>query len=91
MDCAEDGQEAVDKCRENDYDIVTMDLEMPCMGGLAAIPAIRAFRPTLPILVLTGYAKSEETARAAGADGILIKPLRLTDLEAHVMAVLVGA
>jgi CheY-like chemotaxis protein len=88
VDSAHDGAVAVEMCRENAYDIITMDLEMPRMGGLAAMAAIREFAPDLPIVVLTGYSKNEEAAWSVGANEVLIKPLRLPELEAHVRRVL---
>jgi CheY-like chemotaxis protein len=88
VDTAADGIEAMEKCRACAYDLVTMDLEMPRMGGLEAIPAIKALYPTLPIVVLTGYVKNEESALSAGAARVLAKPLRLSHLEQEVRSVL---
>lgn len=45
VETAEDGQMAVDMCREHRYDLVTMDLEMPRLSGHEAIQAIRGFAP----------------------------------------------
>lgn len=88
VDTAVDGLEAMEKCRETAYDLITMDLEMPRMGGLEAIPAIKRIQPDVPIVVLTGYLKNEESALTAGAIRVLAKPLRLSHLEEEIRLVL---
>ncbi len=85
---AEDGQDALDKCRNHRYDVITMDLEMPRMGGLDAIVAIKKYLPDVPIVVLTGFMRDTENALSCGAAVVLTKPLRLRVLEAQVRELL---
>ncbi len=89
VDQAADGEEALDRCRRKQYDIITMDLEMPRMGGLDAILAIRKFQPRVPIVVLTGYVHDGDTALERGAAKVLTKPLRLRELEEELRGLLV--
>jgi CheY-like chemotaxis protein len=77
------------------FDVVFMDLEMPGMGGLAAIKAIRmaeqeARGDRLPIICISAQASAEKIAAAheAGADEYLSKPLKLEDLVAALVRVL---
>ena len=49
-----DGQQAVDKVRESDFDVVLLDLILPKMDGLTALAEIRGMRSTLPVIVMTG-------------------------------------
>ena len=72
---AENGREAIQKFRAHQPDITLMDLQMPGMGGLDAIDAIRAEFPDARIIVLTTYADDAQTQRAmlAGARGYLLK------------------
>lgn len=88
VDQAADGVEAVDKCQEQCYDIVTMDLEMPRMNGLEAIVALRKFRPEVPIVVLTGYMREGQSAMSYGATKVMTKPVRLVDLETQIRELL---
>ena len=87
---AADGKEALELCRDHQYDIITMDLEMPRMGGLAAILAIREFQPEVPIVVLTGYVQDSAAAVRQGAAKVLTKPVRLRELETEVRELLVN-
>ena len=85
---AMDGQEAVDCCEKSNYDVITMDLEMPRRGGVEAIALIKKLRPEVPVVVLTGYAKNADTAIANGAAKVLSKPFRLKELEKEVRNIL---
>jgi CheY-like chemotaxis protein len=85
---AADGLEAVSLCQDNCFDVITMDLEMPRMGGIEALTAIRKTHPKVPILVVTGFARDAQQAINAGAIKVLTKPLRLRDLEEEVRGVL---
>lgn len=85
---AADGLEAVSLCADNRYDVITMDLEMPRMGGIEALTAIHKTHPDVPILVVTGFARDAQKALTAGAVKVLTKPLRLRDLEDEVRGVL---
>jgi signal transduction histidine kinase len=72
---AADGREAIEQFRKHRPDVTLMDLQMPGMGGLDAIGAIRAEFPDARIIVLTTYADDAQTQRAqqAGALGYLLK------------------
>ena len=79
--CASNGQEAVDVVKQNDFDIVLMDLQMPIMDGYEATKFIRALpQPKyqrLPIITLTAdaYKEVEERTKSIGMNGYLTKPL----------------
>ncbi len=82
---AEDGSEAVESLRVLLPDLIIMDLEMPRMGGLEAIRAIRKMDGPVtftPILAATGNPQPETQANViqAGADAYLTKPFNLQDL-----------
>jgi CheY-like chemotaxis protein len=79
---AADGQEAVDSLPSSRPDVVLLDLSMPVMDGLEALPLIRRDAPQAVVVMLSGYpsAKFEETARDAGADGYLEKKDLVSEL-----------
>ncbi|HEV7921921.1 MAG TPA: response regulator transcription factor [Thermoanaerobaculia bacterium] len=68
-------------------DVVLLDLELPGMSGLEAIPRFDA-----PVLVLTAYGSDEDIDRAlaAGAKGYLLKGAPLDDIERAIAAVAAG-
>lgn len=82
---AVDGLDALDKCQDVEYDLITLDLEMPRLSGLDAIEPIRELQPGATIVVLTGYAQDSDAALSRGAAKILLKPLRLTQLEEELL------
>ena len=85
---AGNGEEAVKKYLENEYDLVLMDVQMPGMDGMEATLAIRKHEHSsgrrMPIVALTAHAVKgyEEQCIAAGMDGYLTKPLRPLELQA---------
>lgn len=79
---AENGKEAIEKFSNGRFDLVLMDLQMPIMGGLAALRAIRAWerdngRPATPMLAVSANATDEHVleAKEAGADDHVAKPI----------------
>lgn len=79
---ARDGVEAIVRFRELQPDVTLMDLQMPSMGGVEAIKAIRAEHPNACIVVLTTYDGDVQAVRAlkAGAMGYLLKSSLRTEM-----------
>lgn len=79
---ATNGREAVELFRTCQPDVVLMDLQMPVMGGIEAISAIRSEFPKARIVVLTTYKGDTQALRAfkAGASGYLLKSMLRKDL-----------
>ena len=79
---ASTGREAVQEFRTHRPDITLMDLQMPDMGGVEAIIAIRGEFPNARVIVLTTYAGDTQILRAlnAGARGYLLKGKINTEL-----------
>ena len=74
---AVNGQEAVEMCEKNDYDLVLMDIKMPVMDGLEATKAIKEKKPDLPIVALTANAfdSDKQLAEEAGCNDFIAKPV----------------
>ena len=79
---ARDGQEAVDLVRQLQPDIVLMDLVMPRLSGIDAIPQVREASPSTKVIVLTSFADDEKVFPAvkAGAAGYLLKDAQPQEL-----------
>jgi DNA-binding NarL/FixJ family response regulator len=89
---APNGREAIDQYRTHTPDITLMDLQMPEMGGIDAISAIRSEFPNARIVVLTTYAGDVLVSRAlkAGARAYLLKGSLRKELVATIRAVHAG-
>lgn len=81
------GVEAVRLAHDLQPDVVLLDLEMPVMGGLEAIPIIRRCAPAARIVVLSG-SEAREAARARGAHAYLSKAFDTGSLAAEVASLL---
>ncbi|MFK7922140.1 MAG: response regulator [Bacteroidia bacterium] len=79
---AEDGLIATEMVREQEFDLILMDLNMPVMGGLEATEVIRATNNDIPIIALTADATSEirEKVFTQGMNGYLMKPFEPSQL-----------
>ena len=89
VDEAENGEQAVLKCRNNTYDLIVMDIMMPVLDGFGAVSQIRRFS-TVPIIMLS--ARGEEYDRLTGfeygVDDYVVKPFSPKELMMRVSAVL---
>ncbi|MFL6090001.1 MAG: response regulator [Aeromicrobium sp.] len=76
---AGDGLAGIETVRTTQPDVILLDLSMPKMDGLEALPHLRALVPAARIVVLSGFGAGEmnERAHAAGADGYLQKGISL--------------
>ena len=86
---AENGMEAVALCRENDYDLIIMDVMMPRLDGYSACKEIRKHK-NIPIIMLS--ARGEEYDKLfgfeLGIDDYVVKPFSPKELMARIRAVL---
>ena len=89
VETAYDGEAAVELAKNNDFDLVILDLMMPKLDGLSACMKIREFS-NVPIIMLT--AKSEDADKImgfeSGADDYITKPFNILELKARIRAML---
>ena len=78
------GEEAVKAARTHQPGVLCLDVEMPVMSGLDALPLIREASPRTAVVMITGSATSELVKKAAahGAKGYIVKPIRPAYIEA---------
>lgn len=90
VDTAYDGQEALDKCSINDYDLIILDLMLPKIDGIEVCRKIRERKIESPIIMLTARDTVEDRIKGldAGADDYLVKPFALGELLARIRALL---
>ncbi len=87
IDVAENGEQAFEKYKENSYDLILMDIEMPFTDGYQATTNIRKYEHdnnlnSTPIVAVTAHALSEnrEKAYSVGCDHFMTKPVKKVDL-----------
>lgn len=80
---AEDGEEGLNLIKENSFDIVIADLDMPIMNGIEMIKRAKDFDPNITIIIITAYASIESAVEALklGAYDYLIKPFEIDELK----------
>ena len=89
VDCAYDGEEALEKAKAGEYDIILLDLMLPKMDGLEVCQQIREFS-NVPIIMLT--AKGEDMDKILGleygADDYITKPFNILEVKARIKAII---
>ncbi len=78
---ANDGQEAIDKTRANNYSLILMDINMPNVNGIEAAIAIREFNSQIPIVALTAVEMEEMRVKIldSGMNDIIAKPYDVSE------------
>ncbi|MCC8029808.1 MAG: response regulator transcription factor [Lachnospiraceae bacterium] len=89
VDCAYDGEEALEKARSKEYDIILLDIMLPKMDGFEVCQTIRDFSD-VPIVMLT--AKGDDMDKILGleygADDYIIKPFNILEVKARIKAIM---
>lgn len=89
VDCAYDGEEAVEKIKNNQYDLVLLDIMLPKLNGLEVCQQVRDFSD-VPIVMLT--AKGEDMDKIMGleygADDYITKPFNILEVKARIKAIM---
>lgn len=89
VDCAYDGEEALELAKQNSYDIILLDVMLPKMDGFEVCQMIREFSD-VPIIMLT--AKGEDMDKILGleygADDYITKPFNILEVKARMKAIL---
>ena len=82
VETAGNGTSAVDKFKEQDFDVTLMDIVMPEMNGVEAFKKMKKMQPGAPVILMTAYSDEEliQTARDEGIRQIIHKPIRIDQL-----------
>ena len=89
VDCAYDGEEALNMAKANEYDMILLDIMLPKMDGFEVCQAIREFSD-MPIVMLT--AKGDDMDKILGleygADDYISKPFNILEVKARIRAII---
>jgi PAS domain S-box-containing protein len=82
VDIANNGEEALEKVKDVDFDAILMDIQMPVMDGLTSSRHIRNMGKTTPIIAMTAHAMDEarNKSQQAGMDDFVTKPINPVEL-----------
>ncbi len=72
---AASGSEGLKSLSERSVDVIVTDVGMPGMGGLELAAAAKRVAPSVPIIVVTGWAEREDISSAREIDAVLVKPV----------------
>jgi DNA-binding response OmpR family regulator len=88
VSCAFDGEEGLAKARTGDYALIVLDVLLPKLSGLEVMHAIRERDESLPVIMLTALAETEDvvTGLDLGANDYLTKPFAFDELLARIRA-----
>ena len=89
VDCAYDGEEAIEKARAREYDVVLLDVMLPKYDGFEVCQAIREFSE-MPIIMLTakGGDMDKILGLEYGADDYITKPFNILEVKARIKAII---
>lgn len=89
VDCAYDGNEAIEKAKEKEYDVVLLDVMLPGHDGFEVCQAIREFSE-MPIIMLTakGGDMDKILGLEYGADDYITKPFNILEVKARIKAIM---
>lgn len=89
VDAAYDGEEAVQKIKEKNYDMVLLDVMLPKMSGMDVCQTVREFSD-VPIIMLTAKGEDMDKILAFdnGVDDYLTKPFNILEVKARIKAIL---
>ena len=81
-DVVNNGELAVEKTKNNQYDLILMDIQMPVMDGYDATKLIRVFNPAIPIVALSAEAMADvkDYALSIGMTDFITKPFNIPEL-----------
>ncbi|MFP4129086.1 MAG: response regulator, partial [Desulfonatronovibrio sp.] len=66
VETADNGQDGLEKCVDQDFDLLLLDIKMPARDGLSLLREIRKADESLPVIIITGMASHEEMQEAIG-------------------------
>lgn len=83
---AGNGQEALERVRQNGPDLIITDMRLPDMNGLSLVRELKKVEPALPVILITAYASSESAVESVkrGVFEYLVKPFQADKLLATI-------
>lgn len=88
VDLAENGYEAIEKVRMNDYDLVVLDIKMPGIDGIETLNQIKGIRRDLPVILCSAYSEYKHDFLSWMSEDYVVKSADTTELKEKVRKIL---
>jgi len=90
VDVMHDGADALDFLRQEDTDVIVLDINLPSKSGLDVLRGLRKAQKSTPVILLTALGETSDRVKGldAGADDYLVKPFEMDELTARIRALL---
>lgn len=88
VDLAENGYEAIEKVKENDYDLVLLDIKMPGIDGIETLTQIKSIKRDLPVILCSAYSEYKHDFMSWMSEDYVVKSADTTELKEKVKKVL---
>lgn len=85
VDTVNSGIEALEKVKENPYDLVILDIGMPEMDGLETLGRLLGIDNKIPVILCTAYPSYKDNFMSWAADAYVVKSMDLTELKEKIM------
>ncbi len=84
------GEEAIEKVKQNGFDVVVTDIVMPGMSGMEVLKEVKKIKPQLHVIMITAFATIENAVEAMknGASDYISKPFKIAEVEVSIKRVL---
>ena len=88
VECAYDGSEALNMLRDNEYDVVLLDVMLPAYNGFEVCARVREYS-NVPIIMLTAKSDDKDIILGldCGADDYVSKPFNIEEVKARIVAI----
>jgi CheY-like chemotaxis protein len=76
-------EEAIERIKKEDFDVILLDIKLPGMSGLEALKTIKDMKPTLPVVMITGFGYDDELiskSREYGCAGYIGKNMPISQI-----------
>lgn len=90
LETASDGQETLAKLKQNDYNLLLLDIQMPIVSGFEVLEEIKKNNMPVKTIVVSACAMEEEInkVKSLGCDNFITKPIRINEFISKVKEVL---
>ena len=88
VECAKNGEEALEKLSDFKPDLISLDIKMPVMDGIEALKRIREKERHLPIILCSAYGEYKQDLTTWASDAYVVKCADLTNLKSTIRKLL---